>query len=524
MPLNKINNFITKDKFLLFIIFLVTFFLNKYYASFGVFPIDTFLHFDTGYRVLNGEYPIKDYWILKGIFVDYLEALFFYLLGVSWKTHVFHSSFINGIMTMATYFVLRSFKFKKTYAFLYSFFFGILAYPPSGTPFVDHHAAFLSLLGIYSFILALNTQKNLYWMIMPIFFGLSFFSKQVPSSFIIIPMSIIIIFYSITKKEWNFIKYSFIGSLIFISLVLMIGAAQGIHLDKFITQYIIYPQTIGGSRLSNLSFSLSGLVGNYKFIYLALFSLIFLNIKNLIKNKNYIKEKNFYIFLAILLYSLCLMLHQILTKNQIFIYFLCPLLLAFVKIYLNNELNKFKTTTFIIILVLSLSITIKYHLRFNEDRKFHELSNVNFNLAKNANLIDKKLTGLNWITPNFKNNPEDEISFLKYTIEILKEDKRKKMVLTNYLFFSTILDEKLHAPSRTFTLDGISFPLKGSKYYPIYKKHFLEIIKNNKIQVIYFISSDYTVPDRFVYDYLDKGCINEHSFTNQLKKFEIEKC
>ena len=81
MPLNKINNFITKDKFLLFIIFLVTFFLNKYYASFGVFPIDTFLHFDTGYRVLNGEYPIKDYWILKGIFVDYLEALFFYLLG-----------------------------------------------------------------------------------------------------------------------------------------------------------------------------------------------------------------------------------------------------------------------------------------------------------------------------------------------------------------------------------------------------------------------------------------------------------
>ena len=77
----------------------------------------------------------------------------------------------------------------------------------------------------------------------------------------------------------------------------MIGAAQGIHLDKFITQYIIYPQTIGGSRLSNLSFSLSGLVGNYKFIYLALFSLIFLNIKNLIKNKNYIKEKNFYILL-----------------------------------------------------------------------------------------------------------------------------------------------------------------------------------------------------------------------------------
>ena len=43
----------------------------------------------------------------------YLEALFFYILGVSWNTHVFHSSFINGIITLATFFVLRSFKFNK---------------------------------------------------------------------------------------------------------------------------------------------------------------------------------------------------------------------------------------------------------------------------------------------------------------------------------------------------------------------------------------------------------------------------
>ena len=113
MILKKINNFITNDKFLLFIIFLVSFLLNKNYANIGVFPIDTFYHFDTGFRVLNGEYPIKDFWVVSGIFVDYLEAFFFYLLGVSWKTHVFHSSFINGIMATVTYFVLRSFKLKK---------------------------------------------------------------------------------------------------------------------------------------------------------------------------------------------------------------------------------------------------------------------------------------------------------------------------------------------------------------------------------------------------------------------------
>ena len=158
MFLKKVNDFITNDKFLYILLFIVALLINQHYASRGIFPIDGFAHFDSGFRILNGEYPIKDFWIVSGLFVDYLEALFFYLLGVSWKTHVIHSSLINGIITLATYFVLRSVQFKKIYSFLYSLFFGILAYPPSGTPFVDHHATFLSLLGIYCFILALNSK------------------------------------------------------------------------------------------------------------------------------------------------------------------------------------------------------------------------------------------------------------------------------------------------------------------------------------------------------------------------------
>ena len=97
------------------------------------------------------------------------------------------------------------------------------------------------------------------------------------------------------------------------------------------------------------------------------------------------------------------------------------------------------------------------------------------------------------------------------------------MVLTNYLFFSAILNEKLYAPSRSITLDGASFPVKGNKYYSIYKNYFFKIIKNNKIQVIYLISSNKAVVNRFVYDYFDEACINEQSFTERLKKFELSK-
>ncbi len=98
------------------------------------------------------------------------------------------------------------------------------------------------------------------------------------------------------------------------------------------------------------------------------------------------------------------------------------------------------------------------------------------------------------------------------------------MVMTNYLFFSTIMNEKLYSPSKTYTLDGASFPVKGNKYYLNYKNYFFEKIKNNKIQVIYIISLGSEVSNRFVYDYLDKNCIVEHIFTKQFKKYEINKC
>ena len=524
MFLKKITNSLTNDKFLLFIIFFISFLLNKYYANLGVFPIDTFFHFDTGFRVLNGEYPVKDFWVVSGILVDYLEAFFFYILGVSWKTHVFHSSFINGIITLATFFVLRSFQFNKFFSFLYSFFFCVLAYPPSGTPFLDHHAAFFSLLGIYSFILALKKNKNFYWILMPIFIGLSFFSKQVPSGYLVLPLGLITVFYSIVKKDLNPIIYAFVGSLVFVFIVILIGAIQEISLNEFLIQYIYYPPTFGGNRLNNFSFTFNSVIVQYKFIYFALVPLIFLNIYNLIINKNYIKEKKFFIFLVILFYSLSLIFHQMLTKNQIFIYFLCPLLLAFLKIYLSEDIVKFKTVSFLTILAFAFFVTGKYHLRFNEGRKFHELSNTNLNLSKKASLIDKKFSGLKWITPNFKDNPQIEINFLNETLKILLEDGQKKMVLTNYLFFSTLMNENLYAPSRSQTVDGMSFPMRGNKYYSEYKNYFLNIIKSNKIKVIYVISSDYTVLDRLVYDYFDKSCINEHNINKRFKKFEINKC
>ena len=238
----------------------------------------------------------------------------------------------------------------------------------------------------------------------------------------------------------------------------------------------------------------------------------FFNLKNI--------EHNFPTIIIISL-TICLIFHQILTKNQIYIYFLCPLLFAI----LSNEIFKqrYKHQTYIVIfsLLVSVLVTFKYHERFNENRKFHELTSANMSESINSNLIHSNLSGFKWITKEFKNNAAGEVKILKGYLDILEKDKRNKMVITHYLFYSSILQEQLNSPSRSFTLDGASFPIKDNKYYQDYKSYFNKKIKEKKIDVIYII--DKYVDERVVFDYLNSSCIKNFSLSKNIKIFELKK-
>ena len=270
---------LSQEKIFITILILFSILINQYYGNRGAFPIDSFLFFDTGYRILSGEVPFVDFWLVKGPLLDYMQALFFYIFGVNWHVYVLHASLMNALVTISTFFVLKNFKLKTSYCFLYSLLFSILAYPSSGTPFIDHHSAFFSLLGIYSLLLAINNNKKLYWILLPIFLGLAFFSKQVPSSYIILSVGVILILYSLKNKRFDCIKYSFIGLILFIFIVLIFGKLQGIKFSAFLDQYIFYPPTIGEERFKNLDFSFRGIIGHFKFIYLAIIPLFYVNIK-----------------------------------------------------------------------------------------------------------------------------------------------------------------------------------------------------------------------------------------------------
>ena len=517
---NNINISVHKEKILIFFLIFFSLLINQYYGNKGLFPLDSFSHFDSGFRILLGEYPFRDYWIVSGPLLDYIQAFFFYVFGANWQSYVLHASILNSVITISTFLVLKNFKLHIYYCFIYSILFSILAYPSSGTPFVDHHSAFFSLLGIYSLILAIKNEKKIYWIILPIFFTFAFLSKQVPSSYIIICTFFILVAYTLMNKKFYWIKYSGLSSILLFLFLLIFFAFQDLSFSSFINQYILYSQTLGEDRYEGLNLDFNNVILHFKYIYLAIAVLFYINIKKIYDNYNYIKEKDFMYFIILLCLTLSLILHQILTRNQTFIFFLIPILIGFSHVSLIQ--NK-KNHNFLVIIMIALCLftTAKYHFRYNEDRKFHELSNVNFDLSSKANKIDKKFSGLNWISPEYKNNPKKEIESIIKIKSYIEKDKRTKMIITNYSFFSVLLNEKVFSPIRWFIENGVGYPLTDNKYFPDFQEFFVEKIKKNNIQIIYTIKP---VNVSFLKDLLGEKCIKTLNVDNMLNVHLVLNC
>ncbi len=314
-----LNNIL--ERTLILFIFLFSLLINQYYGNRGVFPIDSFSHFDTGFRILLDEHPFKDYWIISGPIIDYFQAIFFYIFGVNWQSYILHASVMNSVLALSTFFLLKNFKLNIYLCFIYSISLSILAYPSSGTPFTDHHAAFFSLLGVYVLILGIKSENKFYWTLLPFLFVFAFFSKQVPSSYVIIYTIFILLTYSLVKKKFYWIKYSLLSSALIIFFIICFFLYKDINFDYFLNQYIFYPQTLGDERYKSIDVNFDNLITRFKFIYLAMIVFAYINLKRFYLDPNFLKNNNFYYFVIILFLTFSLILHQLLTMNQTFIFF-----------------------------------------------------------------------------------------------------------------------------------------------------------------------------------------------------------
>ena len=502
--------------------------INFYYGNIGVFPIDTFAFFDTAYSILLNKHPFKDIWVTTGPFVDYLQAFFFKLFGLSWFSYLLHSSFFNFLITVTIFFTLNKLGLNSTYSFLYSISVAVLCYPVAGTPFAYQHSFILSLISLMIFFLSIKTKNKFFWFLLPITMTLAFFSMHVPSVYINLIIVICLFVYFILNYNFlNIISFLF-GFLSILLIMISFFVFFEVPFMKFIQQYILFPISMGEYRLSNADYTFSlganltfrRLIGHFKFIHIFLFFIIASIIFLLAKKKNYFnKKEDLIIYVSIVIASFLFIFHQLITANQTFIFSIIPILAGFSQILVVKYFSKKKIYQ-IIILLLVVIITFKYNLEYNEKRKFMDLQNKDLTESLNASLIDKKFRSLKWITPFFPGTPQEEINLLKEALQVIKNDNRKKMVITNYQFFSIVLEEDLNIPNRWY-LANASHPAEGHKYYKFYESHFKNNIKKNNIQVIYTIGT--TNIESFEI-FMNNICFSKKEINLITSMHELEKC
>ena len=155
-------------------------------------------------------------------------------------------------------------------------------------------------------------------------------------------------------------------------------------------------------------------------------------------------------------------------------------------------------------------------------KKFIELSNVNFTLSESSTQIDDRLKGLKWITPDFSKNPSHEINLLKKTKNILLEKKERKIIVTDYQFFSSLLNNDFASPNKWY--DDLSIPDKKNKHYNEYKSFFFEKILNSKIEYIYFIGIKKNKIDFFQEFKQNNECVVSQKINEILFEYNINNC
>ena len=508
------------------------FYINFYYANLGLHPIDTFTFFDSGFNITIGEHPIKDSWIISGIIGDYLQALFFKLFGLNWNSYIYHSSFLNALVSLIFFYYLVKIGLTHFESFLFAASFSILCYPLVGTPFTYLHSYVFCIISITIFLLGVTTKKNTYFFILPISMFLSFLSMQLPSgiiNFILIIFLLLFLFLEEKKmlKVYYFLGGFFISSSLFIFYLFYVE----ISFKDFLEQIIFFPLSLGSGRLldSQEAFESAKLINkinfkslilDFKFIYLFIFSfLIFI----FLKWEFYSKNKVFLIMdFTVIASAFGFIFHQLITANQIFIFSLIPFVSAL--LYFRSK-NLFENKIFfkIIFALLLVSLTTKYHLRFNEGRKFIDLQNVDFNKAVKASIIDERFNNLKWITATYKDNPLEEINYLKESVNFLKKENKKKMVITHYQFFSVLLDENLNIPNRWYFPDNTFPTSENNNFYKSYKNFLLNKIKNDNIDIVYIIMEDPEFFGNIFLKYFNDKC--KFSKKNKLViKIEIKNC
>ncbi len=521
-----------KEYTFILLIFFSSFFINWYFGFLAINPIDNFTNYNSGYLIFKGNLPFKDYWVTTGPFLDLVQFFFIKIVGLNWYAYVFQASILNSLFCCFLYFVFRKFDLDKNYSFFYSFITGLIFYSQLGIPFVDHHSSLFAIVAVLIFILAINFNNKILYILLPLFLLLGFLSKQTPVAYFAILISFLIFYNFLISKNYTSIILPSISSLCLVLLLCLIFIYNGIKFTDFYYQYIKFASSVGESRINSDAFlkpiTFSRYFLKFKWLHLSYLFLLAIIIKTIFQNKNFWVSKDFISILALISSAYILIIHQLLTLNVKFIYFFIPILGAFSHIYLDKiTFSKTKIFKFINIFIVIIG-TVYYFGSYVYKQKFqlHCLDKKKYSSPVSTKIIDNK-SSFAWISC-LHENADQEIKELESAINYLNiNQKGNYFLVTDYQFINSRLVNQNQIQINKWYHPGVSYPLRDNVNYQYFKDYVLNKIKKKKIKSVIFIyPSHFGFENQIYFEEMFKSCISDKSLqlNGIIQSINIEKC
>ena len=124
--------------------------------------------------------------------------------------------------------------------------------------------------------------------------------------------------------------FAILGVLIFISIFIFYLYFNNISFNDFFTQYILFPRSLGETRLDWVfPLEFQRFVLRFKIHYLSIIVLIYITVNSFFVKEQKLKIENILIILCLIFSCILFIFHQLMTINAIFIYCLIPIFLLF---------------------------------------------------------------------------------------------------------------------------------------------------------------------------------------------------
>ena len=285
-----------------------------------------------------------------------------------------------------------------------------------------------------------------------------------------------------------------LGGIVPAFLLTVLFWLNDIPFKNFFTQYIFFPYEIGAERSSKLGFDLNNIFSRFKFIYFSLMPLFLIAVK--MYSREYLEKKSKdFLLIFLTIFSVFIFIYTNFNCNQILIFFLVPFCLGVSHYFVEKYFNKKIIINFLLIILLIS--TFKFHIRFNENKKFMEFTNTDFKTAVDAEILDKSLKGLNWISSNYKNSPNIEINLLKEAKQNIKADLSNKIIISDYQILQSISGIK-------YQISGLILSIPDKNKYFDGKIFYKKVLQ--RILIIYVVGDKIILKDMF-----DTECFRKKS-------------